>query len=132
MKLGLKRGFSDEALVEGGENVQRRAQADLNREVRLRVAMQSGKPELLRSDLKPAHLGLLEHVETGEVFAVSQGEQDGEFHTFDAYFIGRDGSPVFLQRPASGPTSRAELDAQRAEQEARRNAPRPRPSWMQQ
>jgi hypothetical protein len=77
VKLRLK-GFSDQEIVEGGEDAQRRARDELRREQRLRVAMQSGWPELARADLIPAHLGLLEHTPTGDFYAVSRGEQYGE------------------------------------------------------
>lgn len=132
MKLAARlKGFSDQELVEGGEDAQRRAQDDLNREQRLRVAMNSGWPELPRSDLAPAHLSLLEHTPTGEYFLISRGEQTGEkYDTAAAFYIDPNGDPVFLERPASGPKSKAELAQQRAEQEARRDAPKARPSWM--
>lgn len=130
MKLrGLR--FSDQELVEGGEDAERRARDEERRERLIRIAMSSGKPCLAAEELQPAHLSLLEHRETGEFFVVSRGEQDGEWAEFAAYFIARDGSPVFLERPSSGPASRAELAEQQAEQEQRRNAPRPRPAWMQ-
>ena len=65
MKLAARlRGFSDQELVEGGEPAQRQAQADLNSEQRLRIAMTSGRPELPRSELAPAHLSLLEYMPT--------------------------------------------------------------------
>ena len=91
-------------------DAERQAQAELNRERRTRVAMTSGQPELPRSDLAPAHLSLLEHTPTGEFYAVCRGEQYGETHDrFDAFYIDRNGDPVFLERPSSGPKSRAEL-----------------------
>ena len=125
------KGFSDQALIEGGADAERRARDELRREQRLRIAMTSGKPELPRSDLAPAHLGLLEHTPTGEYYAVSLGEQYGEkLDTFAAFYIDRNGDPVFLERPASGPKSRAELAEQQAAREERRNQPRPRPVWM--
>ena len=61
------RGFSDESLIEGGEDAQRRARDDLRRDQRVRVVMNSDWPQLARDELRPAHLrGLLEHVQTGD------------------------------------------------------------------
>jgi hypothetical protein len=114
VKLRLK-GFSDQEIVEGGEDAQRRARDELRREQRLRVAMQSGWPELARADLIPAHLGLLEHTPTGDFYAVSRGEQYGEkFDTAAAFYIDPTGAAVFLERPSSGPKTRAELEARRS------------------
>ena len=74
--------------------------------------MQSGKPELARSDLVPAHLGLLEHEPTGDFYAPSLAEQTGEqYDSFEAFIIERSGDVTFLERPASpGRRSRAELE----------------------
>jgi hypothetical protein len=102
VKLRL-RGFTDQELIEGGEPAQARARDELRREQRLRVAMSSGWPELPRSDLAPAHFGLLEHKPTGEFYSVSAGEQSGgTFDTAAAFYIDQAGDPVFLERPASG------------------------------
>lgn len=132
VKLGARfRGFSDQELVEGGEAAQRRAQAELRREQRLHVAMTSGWPELRRSDLEPAHLGLLEHEPTGDFYAVTRGEQFGEnYDTAAAFYIDPAGDAVFLERPASGAKSRAELEQAQARRAERRKQPRPRPTWM--
>jgi hypothetical protein len=132
VKLATRlKGFSDQELVEGVEPAQSKAQEDLRREQRLRVAMQSGRPELPRSDLIPAHLSLLEHVPTGEFYGISRGEQYGaSFDGFDAFFVDGNGDAVFLQHPSCGPRSRGELEEMRAAREARRAAPKPKPSWM--
>ncbi len=114
MKLRL-RGFSDADIIEGGQDAERRARDDLRREQRLRVATQSGKSELPREELIAAHLGLLEHTPTGDFYVVSRGEQYGEkFDSFAAFFIAADGDVVFLETPASGPKTRAELEERRS------------------
>ena len=130
MKLGVRlKGFSDQAIIEGGVDAERRAQAELTREQRVRVAMTSGRPELPRSELAAAHLSLLEHTPTGEFYAVCRGEQYGETHDrFDAFFVDRNGDPVFLEQPQSGPKSRAELEQQQVAREERRKQPKSRPS----
>lgn len=126
------RGFSDESLIEGGEPAQQRARDEYRHERRLRVAMNSEWPQLAGEDLQPAHAGLLEHRSSGDYYIVSRGEHDDpQFSTAVAYYFDVAGHVVFLERPASGPARRAELAEQQAEQEQRRNAPRPRPAWMQ-
>ena len=116
MKLGAKlKGFSDAELVEGGPDAERRARDELRREQRVRIAMQSGKPELARSDLVPAHLGLLEHKPTGDFYSPSLAEQTGEqYDSFEAFLIERSGDVTFLERPASGAKSRQELEERRS------------------
>jgi hypothetical protein len=116
LRLGARfRGFSDEQTIEGGVDAERRARDELRREQRVRVAMTSGHPELARADLAPAHLGLLEHKPSGEFYVVSRGEQYGEkFDTFAAFIVERDGDVTFLERPSSGPQSRAELEKRRS------------------
>ena len=138
--MRLLKGFSDAGEIEGEGTPEerkagqgRRQGEKLQRDQRERIAMQSGKPCLSASDLGPAHLGLLEHAPTGDYYRVSRGEQYGEQRdTFAAFIINRDGSVTFLERPSSGPQNRDELDQARADREARRAAPRPRPAWMNQ
>ena len=124
MKLGAKlKGFSDADLVEGGPDAERRARDDLRREQRVRIAMQSGKPELARSDLVPAHLGLLEHEPTGDFYSPSSAEQTGEqYDSFEAFIVERSGDVTFLERPASGAKSRAELIEKQARKGTRAKA----------
>jgi hypothetical protein len=122
-------GFSDTELVEDPA-AEQRARAELSRQQAIRVAMTSGLPEIARSDLQPAHLGLLEHSESGAFFRVSQGTHDDvNFLAADAFYMTHDG-PVFLEQPASGPKTRAELEQQQARRLERNSQPKPRPEWQ--
>jgi hypothetical protein len=91
-------GFSDAEIIEGGEDAERRARDELRRDQRVRIAMNSGKPEIARSRLRSARFGSVEDVETGTLYGISAGEHDGAHDTFDAFAIAKDGSPIFLER----------------------------------
>ena len=65
--------------------------------------MTSGWPELPRSELAPAHLGLLEHT-SGNFYVVCRGVQFGGQHdSAEAFYIDPNGEPVFLERPPTRP-----------------------------
>jgi hypothetical protein len=92
------RGFSDQDLIEGGEPAQARARDEFRRDQRLRVAMNSGKPEIARARLAPARFGSVEDVETGTLYRISAAEHDGANDTFDAFAVAKSGDPIFLER----------------------------------
>jgi hypothetical protein len=117
-------GFSDEALIEGrvvGDRDQERL------EQRLRTAMRSGLPELARTNLKFGRHAV-EDETSGDLYRIVRGEVDDPRYTSAvAFFINANGDAAYLERPTSGPKTRAELDARQAEREQRRTQPRPRP-----
>ena len=51
-------------------------------------------------------------------------------YTDRAFYVTHDGTPVMLAPVVGVPRNRTELEQTRAEREARRNAPKPRPAWM--
>jgi hypothetical protein len=134
--MRLLKGFSDAGEIEGEgtpeerKAVQERQRGEkLQRDQRERIAM-NGRC-IARADLTDGPLGLLEDITDGAFYRVSNGEHTSE-DTFAAFTTAANGDIVFLEAPASGPRSRAELDQARADREARRAAPRPRPAWMNQ
>lgn len=77
--------------------------------------MNSGKPELAGAEFEAAHISrMLLHVPSGRYYVISQGLHETDYETFDAFLIDRSGDVVFLEEPASGPKTRAELDELRA------------------
>ena len=93
--------------------------------------MRSGLEEIPRSNLEPFRFGTLEDTTTGTFY---QPRRDGliDFNYVKnaiAFYVDRAGLPVLLER-SNGPQTRAELEAREDEREQRRNAPKPRPAWM--
>ena len=105
--------------VTGTPQDQERARAQFRKEQRLRIAHDSGRPELRRADLRFDHHYVV-HEPTGALYMQMRGEvASGYYDNVDAYFVNQAGEAVFLQRPP-GPQTLDELSEARAEREARR------------
>jgi hypothetical protein len=124
-------GISDQRFVAGSEEEDRRRTRDeYRRQHALDLAAKSGLPEIPHQDLEPRPFAILEDRASGVFFVPIRGVVDDPKRSgATAFYLDPSGQPVYLQRPASGPKSRAELEQHRAEREARRAQPRPKPTW---
>ena len=125
--------LADRKFVEGTEEQRRQAQKEAAEQIRLHqqheLAMKSGLREVRRADVEWRRFGQVEVA--GEFFHVIRGQvSDPSRSSAVAWFVDAANEIVWLERPASGPRNRAELEQREAERERRRNAPKPKSSWM--
>jgi hypothetical protein len=121
---------TDARFVTGTEESRRQARAEYRRQLRIAVAMKSGLPEFPRSDLGFHKFGVIEDVASGNFYRAIRGEvSDPKHSSAVGYFVTEAGDPIYLERPVGSRQNRDDLEAKRAEREARRNAPKPRPAW---
>ena len=100
---------------------------DAIRNRQLEEARRVGWPRLEHEDLVPVRGGIVEHLPSGNFYALCRGEiTDSVYTGAVAYFEDASGGIRFLEPPSGFPSNRAELEQRRAERERRRNAPRPR------
>lgn len=99
--------------VEGSAEDRLRARAQLRREQRLAVARKAGWQELQASDMR-RYGPWLEHAPTGLLYRVAGGEIDAGYTDPVAAYYLAGGEVVPLERPSSGPTTRAEVEERRA------------------
>jgi hypothetical protein len=128
--------FTHRRFVEGSEEDRKRAHEEAHQEIRAyqqaQLALKSGLPEIPLNQLKFARFGQVEDTASGDLYQVIRGLVDGDPKRCGAaaWFVDGGDNVIWLKRPASGPQTRAELEQQQAEREARRNAPKPKPEWM--
>jgi hypothetical protein len=91
--------------------------------------MNAGWREIPRGQLAFHKFGVIEDTETGDFLRVFGGDPDYA-ESVVAFYVTHDATPVMLAPVVGVPRNRAELQQTRAEREARRNAPKPRPAWM--
>ena len=93
---GILGGFTDEDLVEGGEEARRRERAEQRR--RQRLAAASALRRIPAEDLTFGRFSVT-HKPTGEEFFVMRGAEVAEvqYSPAVAYTTGAAGDPVFLQ-----------------------------------
>jgi hypothetical protein len=117
--------------VEGSEESRKEAREAWHRHRFVGQVMSSSLEELPRSDLSFGRFGIVEHVPTGRLFRLRRdGLIDLEFvPNAVAFYCDETGLPILLE-PAPGAATRAEAEQRQAAREARRNQPRPKPSWM--
>lgn len=121
---------ADPRFVTGSEEDRKRARAEWRRQCFVAAVMNAKLVEIPRGDLAFGRFGILENTRTGDLYRARRGEiEDLDYSPAVAYYVGADGLPVLLERPA-GPKTVAEREQLRAEQERRRTAPRPKPAWM--
>jgi hypothetical protein len=121
---------SDARLHTGTPAQMEQARREFRRQQRLQIAMRSGLPELPRKDLSRRRFGILEDRVSGNFYRAIRGElTDPKHSSAVGYVINEAGDSVYLERPVGSPQNRDELEAQQAEREARRAAPKPTPTW---
>ena len=121
---------TDPRYVTGSPEDQKRARADWHRQRYIAQVMGSDL-EIPRADIAPLRFGVVEDTRTGTFYRRRRDQlPDLDYTSATAYYVDAAGSPVLLERPSTGPTNRSELEAQQAEREARRNAPKPPPRGM--
>jgi hypothetical protein len=91
--------------------------------------MNAGWREIPRGQLEFQKFGVIEDTETGDFLRVFGGDPDYA-ESVVAFYVTHDGTPVMLAPVVGVPHNRAELEQIRAEREARRNTPKPKPAWM--
>jgi hypothetical protein len=116
-------------LYEGSLEDQADARREWFRNAYAAKVMNAGWREIPRDDLAFGPFGRVEEVSSGGFFRVFGGDPDYA-DGVTAFYCGFDGTPVMLTPISGGVGNRAELEQIRAEREARRNAPKPRPAWM--
>ena len=119
------------ALETGTAEEQARARAEFQRQERVAAAMRSGATEIPRGALRFERNGRVVDERSGTLYVLYRGDTvDPTFQVLPAYYVSASGDVGWLEHPAGGPQTVDELEAKRAEREARRNAPKPRPAWM--
>ena len=121
---------TDPRYVTGSPENRKHARDEWHRARFAGQVMSSQLEEIPRAHITFLRFGQVEDTRTGTFYRRRRDQlPDLDHANAVAYFIDAAGTPVLLERP-TGPKNRAELEQQQAEREQRRNAPKPRPTWM--
>jgi hypothetical protein len=124
--------LTDRRFVEGTEESRRRAREEAAEQIRMYqqhdLAMKSQLPEIPRAQLEFGKFGRVEDG-AGEFYSVIRGVVTDPAHSpAVAFYVTAAGDVAWLERPASGPQNRGQLEEQHAERERGDAEPKPRPS----
>lgn len=125
--------LADRRFAEGTEESRRQARQEAAEQIRVyqqhEAAMRSQLPEVPRGQIEFGKFGRVEIA--GEFYAVIRGHVDDPSRSpAVAWYVDEHGEIVWLERPPSGPRSRAELEQREAERAQREATPKPKPAWM--
>jgi hypothetical protein len=120
-------------LVTGTPEEQAQARRQWMRQRFISQVVNSDLREIPRSELAFKKRGIIEHVASpdGDWYVPVRGNVDLMYaNDAIAYYVTASEDVVVLERAPGRVTSRRAYEEHLAEQEARRNAPKPRPAWM--